>query len=138
MIPRSPGMPFGPQPHLAAPLLRLGLAISLVMLVTFERAQGSRTLGLFPGCFSLALMIAGLLVVLGLRTVPAASFSALAWAWATYALWRTGEGWFVHPVRGVLYVLLFSALAVTGPGPFSLDNVLRSRRQRATNRLSVE
>jgi uncharacterized membrane protein YphA (DoxX/SURF4 family) len=62
-----------------------------------------------------------LLIALGLFTRLSAACVALGMACAFYFSLRVGE----EPLRAALYLLLFGALALTGPGRFSLDHLRR-------------
>jgi uncharacterized membrane protein YphA (DoxX/SURF4 family) len=108
--------------------LRIGLGLSFVLLFALKQAEGTRVFAFMPGrLWPLAgLSILAFSVVCGFWTELASALSALAWLWALYSGLQAGEQWYGLPVRAILYVILFAALAITGPGKFSLDQVLRS------------
>jgi uncharacterized membrane protein YphA (DoxX/SURF4 family) len=66
-------------------------------------------------------------VVSGFLAELAAAFSALGWTWALYSELQVGLEWDSLPIRAALYVILFTALAIAGPGKFSLDDLLQRR-----------
>jgi len=76
------------------------------------------------------LSIAAFSIMFGLFTRVVAALSALACLYAAYAALHLGLEWFVLPVLFAEYVFLFTALAITGPGKFSLDH-LRPLSRRA-------
>jgi uncharacterized membrane protein YphA (DoxX/SURF4 family) len=107
--------------------LRIGAGVSFVLLFGLKQSQGASVFINHPGRVwpLLALSFGALLVAIGFRTRLAAGAVALAWAWAVYSGLRGGVEWFVLPTRAFLYFMLFAALALTGPGKFSLDHLLR-------------
>ncbi|MBZ5538757.1 MAG: hypothetical protein LAO31_22655 [Acidobacteriia bacterium] len=123
-----------PDPKIDVGLLalRIGLGFSFVLLFVLIQADGARIFILHPGRLwpLVGLSIAALLVVCGFLTELASALSVLSWAWALYSGLQAGDQWFVLPFRAALYVILFAALAITGPGKFSLDYVLWSKTGR--------
>lgn len=111
-------------------VLRLGIGLSFILLFILKQSDAPRIFALHPGRVLplLFLSLAALLVVVGFVTELAGSVSALAWAWAMYSGLHAGLQWYGLPVRAALYVILFTALSITGPGIFSLDSALRQRR----------
>jgi putative oxidoreductase len=81
--------------------------------------------------------VGALLIACGLLTRVAAALAALSMAGAFYTSLRLGE----EPLRAALYLIIFAALAVTGPGKFSVDGWLKSRAEggalRAVGKLEV-
>jgi putative oxidoreductase len=69
--------------------------------------------------------VGALLIGLGLLARISAVFGALSMAGAFYTSIRLGE----EPLRAALYLVIFLALAVTGPGKYSLDFLLRSGKK---------
>jgi hypothetical protein len=68
------------------------------------------------------------LVACGLLTRLAAASLALGMAGALYTSVRLGEDW----LRAALYLIIFVALTLTGPGKFSLDHLLKRKKSPAT------
>lgn len=84
------------------------------------------------GLAALIETVGGTLIALGLFTRPAAFLASGQMAAAYFLGHVAREGAFLFPVanRGepaVLYCFLFLYLAAAGPGPWSLDAVLRRR-----------
>jgi uncharacterized membrane protein YphA (DoxX/SURF4 family) len=107
--------------------LRIGAGVSFVLLFGLKQSQGANVFIYNPGRLwpLLALSFGALLVAIGFRTRLAAGAVALAWAWAVYSGLQGRAEWFALPTRAFLYFILFTALALTGPGKFSLDYLLR-------------
>jgi uncharacterized membrane protein YphA (DoxX/SURF4 family) len=110
-------------------LLRLGSGICVALLLTLKQAEAAKVFILFPGrpAPQLALPFCALLVAIGLLTRFAAGFVGLCWAWAMYGAVSAGEEWAVMPVRAVLFVFIFTSLAVAGPGKYSADGWINSK-----------
>ena len=71
--------------------------------------------------------VGALFIALGLFTRVSALLTALSMAGALYFSLRVGEAsWHLAAV----YFLSFIALALSGPGKFSIDQMLKSRRKR--------
>jgi len=70
--------------------------------------------------------VGSLLIACGFLTRLAAFFSALNMAGAFYVSLRLQE----EPLRAALYFSIFAALALAGPGRFSVDHWLGSRNQK--------
>ncbi len=68
--------------------------------------------------------VGALFVACGLWTRVAAFCAALSMAGALYISLRLGE----EPLRAALYLTMFSTLALTGPGKFSIDYMVDRRR----------
>jgi putative oxidoreductase len=80
----------------------------------------------FAGCLE---MIGGLLILLGLFTTPVAFILCGEMAVAYFRA-HFPHGFFPLVNRGelaVLYCFIFLYLCVAGPGPFSLDSLLRKK-----------
>jgi uncharacterized membrane protein YphA (DoxX/SURF4 family) len=109
--------------------LRVGAGLSFILLFGLRQSQGASVFIYHPGRVwpLVALSFGALLVVSGFHARLAAGAVALAWAWAVYSGLRGGAEWFALPTRAFLYFLLFTALALTGPGKFSLEHLLRPR-----------
>jgi putative oxidoreductase len=72
--------------------------------------------------------VGALFIALGLFTRVSAALTALSMAGALYFSLRVGEAsWQL----AAIYVLSFVTLALTGPGKLSIDQLLKSRRQRS-------
>jgi putative oxidoreductase len=99
-----------------APLIaRMGFPISaaLALWITFNEAIGAFLIG----CGFLTRIMAG--------------SAALGMAGALYTSVRLGEDW----LRAALYLIVFIALAFTGPGRFSVDHLLKRKKSPITNLL---
>lgn len=87
----------------------------------------------FPAPVVLALWITfnesigAFLIACGLLTRILAMSAALGMAGALYTSLRLGEDW----LRAALYLIVFVTLSLTGPGKFSIDRCLQTRK---TNR----
>lgn len=84
------------------------------------------------GCWaaSLLLVLSGLLVLLGLLT-PVASLlqGVVAIAFGLSWLYDPGDHLFAAPYTALLFVAICVALALLGPGSFSLDSRIFGRRE---------
>ena len=99
-----------------APLIaRMGFPISaaLALWITFNESIGAFLIG----CGFLTRIMAG--------------SAALGMAGALYTSVRLGEDW----LRAALYLIVFIALAFTGPGRFSVDHLLKRKKSPITNLL---
>lgn len=110
-------------------LLRLGVALIFILLFALKQSAGKEVFAYHPGRVAplVALSLGALLVTCGWLTRPAAALMALAWAWAAYSGLHAGQHWFALPVRAALFVFLFAALALTGPGRYSLDGLRKGK-----------
>ena len=96
-----------------APLIRsMGFPVAVILAVWV-------TLNESIGC---------LLMASGLVTRIAATSTALGMAGALYVSLRLGEDW----LRAALYLIIFSALALTGAGDLSLDQLIKASRRKKT------
>ena len=92
-----------------APLIaRIGFPISFVLAlwITFNESIGA----ILIGC--------------GFLTRLLAASAALGMAGALYTSVRLGEDW----LRAALYLIVFTALVLTGPGKFSVDHLLQRKK----------
>jgi uncharacterized membrane protein YphA (DoxX/SURF4 family) len=84
----------------------------------------------FPIPFALALWITfnesigAFLIGCGLLTRLLAASAALGMVGALYTSVRLGEDW----LRAALYLIVFTALVLTGPGKFSVDHLLQRKK----------
>jgi len=103
--------------HAGKPLSSIGLA-PLIAHVGFP----------FPVILALWITlnesIGSLLVGCGLFTRMAAASAALGMIGALYTSVRLGEDW----LRAALYLIIFTGLAIAGPGKFSIDHLLQRRK----------
>ena len=87
--------------------------------------------GLWPGWWAgLIQLVCGVLLMVGLLTVPAALLSSGSMAYAYFVVHQP-QGLLPVQNGGVtpaLYAWVFLAIAVLGAGPWSLDALLRRRR----------
>jgi uncharacterized membrane protein YphA (DoxX/SURF4 family) len=96
-----------------APLIaKMGfqIPVALAMWITFNESIGA------------------FLVACGFLARLAAASLALGMAGALYTSVRLGEDW----LRAALYLIIFAALSLTGPGKFSLDHLLKRKKSPAT------
>jgi uncharacterized membrane protein YphA (DoxX/SURF4 family) len=77
--------------------------------------------------------IGALLMGCGLFTRVLAGSGALGMAGALYTSVRLGEDW----LRAALYLIVFTALSLTGAGKLSIDQVLRTRKANRSGRTSA-
>jgi putative oxidoreductase len=115
-----------------------GKFVSLFLLISGRQAWSSWGLAAdiakvgFPASVPLAVFVVlcesvgALFIALGLFTRVSAALAALSMAGALYFSLRMGERWYL----AALYLLLFVALALTGPGRFSIDRVPKLWRKR--------
>jgi putative oxidoreductase len=97
-----------------APLIaRMGFPIPIVLAlwITYNESIGAFLIG----C--------------GFLTRILAASAALGMAGALYTSVRLGEDW----LRAALYLIIFFALALAGPGKFSLDHLLKRKKSQITN-----
>lgn len=114
-------------------------------LVAGVEALGFPAPTLFAWAAALSELVGGLFVALGLATRVAALFAAVTMAVAAFLRHRfhfhlldaTGlvdaspdelERW-GNPEMALVYLLVFLAVALTGPGRFSFDHLVRGRRR---------
>ena len=74
-------------------------------------------------------LIGGFLIGCGFLTRLLAASLALGMAGALYTSVRLGEDW----LRAALYLIIFGALILTGPGEFSLDHLLKRNKSAAVS-----
>jgi uncharacterized membrane protein YphA (DoxX/SURF4 family) len=127
--PQAQGRIFEPAIDAGLLTLRIGLGISFVFLFALKQSDSAEVFIRHPGRVwpLAALAIGALLVTFGFLARIAAGLSAMGWAWALYSGLQAGEVWYNLPVRAALFVIVFAALALTGPGRFSIDLVLGRR-----------
>jgi uncharacterized membrane protein YphA (DoxX/SURF4 family) len=92
-----------------APLIaKMGfpIPVALALWITFNESIGAFLIG----C--------------GFLTRLLAASAALGMAGALYTSVRLGEDW----LRAALYLIIFFALILTGPGEFSVDHLLKARK----------
>ncbi len=65
----------------------------------------------------------------GFLTRLLAASAALGMAGALYTSVRLGEDW----LRAALYLIVFTALVLTGPGKFSVDHLLQRKKSQGPN-----
>jgi uncharacterized membrane protein YphA (DoxX/SURF4 family) len=92
-----------------APLIaKMGfpIPVALALWITFNESIGAFLIG----C--------------GFLTRSLAASAALGMAGALYTSVRLGEDW----LRAALYLIVFTALVLTGPGKFSVDHLLKRKK----------
>jgi uncharacterized membrane protein YphA (DoxX/SURF4 family) len=116
--------------------IRIGIGLSFVLLLALKPADATKFLAKATGTIAAGhlgppsiLSIAAFFIMFGLFTRAVAALSASACLYAAVAALHSGLPWFVLPVLSGESVFLFTALAITGPGKFSLDHLRRSRQQ---------
>ena len=108
--------------HAGKPFSSIGLApliakmgfpipVALALWITFNESIGAFLIGC--GLFTRALAIS----------------SALGMAGALYTSVQLGEDW----LRAALYLIVFIALSLTGPGKFSIDRQLQTRKAKSVS-----
>jgi uncharacterized membrane protein YphA (DoxX/SURF4 family) len=120
-------------------IIRIGIGLSFVLLFALKQSEAAKTLATQPGRMwtFVALSIGTVLVVCGLFTRLAAALAAIGWAWAMGTELRAGAEWFVLPVRAAEYMILFTALGITGAGKYSLDHWMGKMRSTKRTARSV-
>jgi uncharacterized membrane protein YphA (DoxX/SURF4 family) len=112
-------------------------------VIAFNAGQSLPSIGLapliakmgFPIPFVLAVWITfnesigAFLIGCGFLTRLMAASSALGMAGALYTSVRLSEDW----LRAALYLVIFIALVLTGPGKFSVDYLLKNRNHKGAN-----
>jgi len=140
------------QTNLGLLLLRgAGLLLALTFgrqklgwyLTAWHSGESMRGVGLtpligslgFPAPFLLAIWetfnesIGAFLISVGLLTRVTAASAALGMAGALYASLQLKEDW----LRAALYLIIFLALAVGGPGELSFDHLIKARKKRTSH-----
>jgi uncharacterized membrane protein YphA (DoxX/SURF4 family) len=117
--------------------IRIGIGLSFVLLLALKPADATKFLVKATGTVAAGhlwpasiLSMAAFFLMFGLFTRAVGALSALACLYAVVATLHSGLPWFVLPVLSAESFVLFTALAITGPGRFSLDH-LRQRRPSA-------
>lgn len=112
-------------------VLRLGLGFSYLFLVLKHRAEAAEVLSGHAGAAwpAILLSVPAFCVAVGFLTEVAAVLSAAAWNWALLSSLQSAQPWVVFPVRDAIYVILFAALAVTGPGKYSIRGSMVALRR---------
>ena len=107
--------------------LRVGVAISFILLYALPQSQSAEVFGHHPVSYwpLVALSFGAAAVSLGVATRLVSVCLALSWACAAYVELEAGQRWESLPIRAVLFLILFATLALTGAGRFSVDNWLR-------------
>jgi hypothetical protein len=102
---------------------------SFVFLVALKKSEAAK-IGVSSGHLLgfVSLYIGAWLVVFGFLTELAAVLSTLGWAWAMYCGLRADVEWIILPVRATEYVIVFSALGIIGPGKYSFDHLIGTKR----------
>lgn len=106
-------------------VVRVGQPLSGTGLAGLIRMMGLPAPTLLAVCAVLNESIGALFIACGFLTRPAAAVGALGMMVAFYVSMRLGE----DPLRAFLYFVIFLSLSITGPGRFSIDHLLRSRRK---------
>ena len=120
---------FKTYPDAGVLMLRLGVGTTSVLLFVLKHAEGVTVFVFHPGRAWLVLLAAGAaLVTLGFCTRFAAACMALTWAWAFGTGLYFGQPFYLFPVRAFLFIIIFTALACTDAGRFSVDRILQTRR----------
>jgi uncharacterized membrane protein YphA (DoxX/SURF4 family) len=104
-------------------LIRAGQPLASSGLAPLIAALGLPAPGFLGVCAVLNESIGASLIAFGLLTRVAAAVGAVGMAVAFYVSVRLGEDQF----RAALYLIIFAALAIAGPGRFSLDHLLWRR-----------
>jgi uncharacterized membrane protein YphA (DoxX/SURF4 family) len=102
-------------------IIHAGASLGSAGLGPLIRDMGFPAPALASVYVTLSESIMALLIALGLFTRLSAACATLNMAGAFYFSLRVGE----EPLRAALYLLIFGALALTGPGRFSIDYLRR-------------
>jgi uncharacterized membrane protein YphA (DoxX/SURF4 family) len=97
----------------ALAILRVGLGASCLFVHTAN-------LGLRA-----ALWLCAVLVACGVLTRVTSAAAAAGWCAALIGSLRQGTEWYLFPILATLYLILFAALALSGPGRIAIDRRLR-------------
>jgi putative oxidoreductase len=104
-------------------LIGAGQSLSTSGLAPLIHKMGLPAPAFLAICAVLNESVGALLVACGFLTRIAAAVGAVGMAVALYVSLRLGE----EPLRAALYLVIFLGLAITGPGKFSIDQILESR-----------
>jgi putative oxidoreductase len=107
-------------------LLRSGEPWAAWGLMQFVRQLGFPFPVVLTICATLSESVIAFMVACGFMTRIAAASVALNMAVALYISLRIKE----EPLRATLYLIIFIALVITGPGRFSVDHALKRWRAR--------
>lgn len=99
-------------------VLRIGLGATALLVIALPAAREGPAALLFPFALS---------VTAGYGARPAAALAAGGWAVLLARDLLLGAPWYSLPVRAALEVILFTGLALTGPGRFSIDALRPAR-----------
>ncbi|MBZ5538755.1 MAG: DoxX family protein [Acidobacteriia bacterium] len=102
-------------------LIRGGQPLASSGLAPLIRAMGLPFPSFLAVCAVLNESVGALFVACGFLTRLTAGVGALGMAVAFYISLRLGE----EPLRAALYMIIFAVLALTGPGRYSVDHLLR-------------
>lgn len=93
-------------------VLRIGLGATALLVLALPAAREGPAALLSPLALS---------VTAGYRTRPAAALAAGGWAVVLARDLLLVAPWYGLPVRAALQLILFTGLALTGPGRFAID-----------------
>lgn len=114
---------FKTYPNAGLLTLRLGVGATSALLFVLKHAV------FHPGrAWPVLLAVGASLITLGFCTRLAAACMAWSWGWAFGTGLYFGQAFYLFPVRAFLFVIVFTALAFTGAGRFSVDRILQTRR----------
>jgi uncharacterized membrane protein YphA (DoxX/SURF4 family) len=106
-------------------VLRFGAGVSIALLCSLKQAADDFLFVRSNSVWPIALLcIATFLIVCGFKTRIIAVILGACWLWTSCAELFSTQDWFARPVRSVLFVFVFAAVALLGPGSFSLDQRL--------------
>lgn len=108
--------------HIGLLLLRVGVSFAFALLLVFRQSVDRDALLLNSAVFWILVPCTLLVVLGGFFARPAAAAAAVIWVLAAFVGTRAGEPWFVLPVRDCEFAFLFAAVALTGPGRFSVKS----------------
>jgi putative oxidoreductase len=107
-------------------LVRAGQPLGSSGLAPLIQSMGIPFPGFLGVCAVLNESLGASLIAVGLLTRWAAAIAAFGMTVAFYVSVRLGE----DVLRAALYLIIFTALAVAGPGRFSIDGLLAARGER--------
>jgi putative oxidoreductase len=105
-------------------IVRAGRSLSANGLAPLIHAVGFPAAAVLAVYVTLCESLGALCVALGLCTRVAATAAAVSMAGAFYYSMHVGE----EPLRAALYLVTYASVAIMGPGTWSVDHLLASRR----------
>ena len=106
-------------------VLRIGSGIALAMLFAWGRFPYASVVGISGHSWAVGLVgMCGVLTLCGFATRSAAGFLAVSMAWGAAWGMHVGQRPLEEPIRAAMFAVLYTALALTGPGTLSLESLM--------------